>query len=154
LAWHSRPPTAAGWYLTALSGPAERLAVDPVIDALAHGRRSNCPSWEAEAALAAALSTALALDVAERRVNGRPARATGRFRRLRVRARVEIYVTGLDAGLLRDAVPELALEAVSEVTVLAGSALPEAREAIARRLALLGGRVVAVFVDDAEPEAA
>jgi hypothetical protein len=154
LVWRTQPRAATGWYFAPRSGPAERLAVDPLIDDLARDTRPDAHTWEVDAALAATLSTALALDAAERRVHRRPARTTGRFRRLTGRARVELYLTGVEPRTLRYAVPELALEAVADVTVLAGSLLPGDLEAITRRLALLGGRVLATFGDDTAAEAA
>jgi hypothetical protein len=154
LEWRSTPRPASGWFLVPESGEPERLDVDLSIDELARDQHSGADEWELNAELSAILSTALALDAAERLLHRRPARPGGRFRRLRSADRFEIYVTEVEAAVLLRAVPELPLESVSDVTVLAGELLPEAFETVARRIALLGGRIVAVFRDrgDAEPE--
>jgi len=150
LEWRSGDRSAVGWYLARKGRAPDRLAVDPAIDELARDARSEQADWQRAAELAAILSTALALDAAERLLHQRPQRPTGRFRRLTSRQRFEIYVTDVAADVLLHAIPELPLSAVSDVTVLAGELLPEAFEAIARRIALLGGRVVATFREDVE----
>jgi hypothetical protein len=150
LEWRSASRSTVGWYLAHEGRAAVRLAVDPAIDDLARDARSAEAEWQRTAELAAILSTALALDAAERLLHRRPQRPTGRFRRLTSRQRFEIYVTDIAPNVLLHAIPELPLSSVSDVTVLAGELLPEAFEAIARRIALLGGRVVATFHQDAD----
>jgi hypothetical protein len=147
LEWRTFPRVQAGWYLVRAS-EEERLPVDVAIDELARDERSSPHDWELHAQLAALLSTPLALDVAERKLHGRPERSAGRFRRRLVGGRLEIYVVDIDTQTLAYAVPELPLEAVSDVSVLSGPLSPEGFERVARRIALLGGRVVAVFRRD------
>lgn len=147
LEWRTDARRDAGWYLLR-PGEAERLDIDSAIDALALDDRSSTVDWELHAALGALLSAPLAIDTAERRLHGRPERQVGRFRRLSEAARFEIYVDGIDRMLLAHAVPELPVASVSDVCVLSGTMHLEAFERVARRVAVLGGRVVAVFRDD------
>src|SRR4051794_41667228 len=80
LEWRTRPRTALGWYLVQPPRAPRRLDVDPGIDELARDERSVQHDWDLHAELAAILSTALALDAAERYLHRRPEQ--GRFRRL------------------------------------------------------------------------
>jgi hypothetical protein len=152
LEWRRHPRREAGWYLVGPSDAAQRLDVDPAIDELAADEHSDAHDWELSAELAAILSTALALDAAERTLHPRTETRRGRFRRLSTARRYEIYVAGLDPALLARAVPELPLTAVSDASVLEGRLLPDGFATVVRRIELLGGRIVAVFGDD--PEAA
>jgi hypothetical protein len=147
LEWRTDPRTAVGWYLILAHDAPERLSVDATIDELAAATTTSPDQWALNAELAALLSVPLALDAAERRLHRRPSRGTGRFRRLRSAARYEIYVSSLDAGTLAHAIPELAVESVADVCVLSGVLMPGAFETIARRVALLGGRVLTVLRD-------
>jgi hypothetical protein len=152
LEWRLHPRREAGWYLVCAPDAPQRLEVDPAIDELAADEHSGEHDWELSAELAAILSTALALDAAERALHPRIGVDRGRFRRLSTARRYEIYVTGLDPTLLAHAVPELPLTAVSDASVLEGELLPDAFATVIRRIELLGGRIVAVFGD--EPHAA
>jgi hypothetical protein len=143
LEWHQRPRTALGWYLTEGAAPARRLFVDTAIDELARDTRSPAHDWDLHAELAAILSAALALDAAGRALYPSRLRPTRRFRR-----RYEIHVTEVSPQILARAVPELHLDAISNVAVLAGELVAGGLEAALHRIALLGGRVVAVFSDD------
>jgi hypothetical protein len=145
LGWRLRPKPMVGWYLTRRGQEPERLAVDAAIDELARDQRASSHDWELNAELAAILSTALALDAAERFLQPERAQARGRFRRRLPPGRYEIHVADIDAGVLARAVPELHLDAVSSVTVLAGELSSAALETAVRRIRLLGGRVVAAF---------
>jgi hypothetical protein len=145
LEWRSERRDVTAWYLILAGASPERLSVDATIDELAADTRTPPEQWTLNAELTALLSTPLALDAAERRLHHRPERPTGRFRRLRSAARLEIYVRSLDTETLSRAIPELAVESVAEVTVLSGVLMPEAFERIARRIALLGGRILTVL---------
>jgi hypothetical protein len=148
LEWRSQPRRALGWYLTEGSGPAQRLFVDTAIDELARDTRSPAHDWELHAELAAILSTALALDAAGRALYPSRTRPTRRFRRPISAGRYEIHVTDADPAILARAVPELHLDAVSNVAVLGGELVSGGLEVVLQRITLLGGRVVAVFSDD------
>ena len=121
-----------------------RLAVDPAVDELAADSQSDDHAWELHAELAAILSTALALDAAERTIHERPRRRGRRFRRLRT-DRYEIYVKEITPEVLGRTVPELAVSSASDVVLLEGRLLSDAVPTILRRLTLLGGTVTAVF---------
>jgi hypothetical protein len=151
LEWRAHPRRQAGWYLMRPTEPSLRLEVDEAIDELASDSRSAEHDWQLNAELAAILSTPLALDAAERVLHPRQQPVRRRFRRLTTAARYEIYVGEVEPGVLAHAVPELPLNSVSDVSVLEGSLLPEAADQIVRRIALLGGRVVAILRDEPEP---
>ena len=148
LEWHQRPRTALGWYLTEGTDPARCLFVDTAIDELARDTRSPAHDWDLHAELAAILSAALALDAAGRALYPSRLRPTRRFRRPLSAGRYEIHVTEVSPQILARAVPELHLDAISNVAVLAGELVAGGLEAALHRIALLGGRVVAVFSDD------
>src|ERR1044072_8135237 len=148
LHWRARPRRAVGWYLTRSGKGPERLFVDTAIDELARDERSSDHDWDLHAELAAILSTALALDAARRELF--PARAQGRrrVRRGLAAGRYEIHVTDVDAAVLARIAPELHLDAVSNVTILAGELLEGGLEVALARIGLVGGRIVAVFRSD------
>jgi hypothetical protein len=148
LEWRAALRETAGWYLRRDGGRPVRLDVDASIAELARDQRSERHEWELNAELAAILSTPIALDAADQALYQRPLRQTGRFRRVRAAARFELYVSGVDATTLSLAVPELPLESVADVAVLSGQLLPGAFQTILRRVALLGGTVVALRRDD------
>ena len=147
LRWRARPRRDVGWYLTVRTRRPQRLSVDPAIDMLAQDTRSSDHDWELNAELSAILSTALALDAAERVLHPRQELARRRFNRLSS-GRYEIHVTGVEPTVLAHAVPELPLSAVSDVRILEGELHEEALRNVLRRIALLGGRVVAMFRTD------
>jgi hypothetical protein len=149
LVWRSQPRQYAGWFVLPHDGAPRRLEVDPAVDELAADRRSDEPAWELHAELAAILSTSMALDAAERTIHDRPHRHGGRFRRLTADG-YEIYVKNLTPEVLGRTVPELAVSSVSDVVVLEGRLLADAVPVILRRLALLGGSVVAVLTAESE----
>jgi hypothetical protein len=151
LEWRLLPRPEAGWYLVRAGFEPDRLDVDPAIEDLAADETSATHEWELNAELAAILSTAFALDAAERVLHPRPDAGRSRFRRLDTAHRYEIYVTGLAPGLLAHAVPELPLTSVSDASVLEGTLLPAGFAAIIKRIELLGGKIVAAFGDDPEP---
>lgn len=146
LVWRSHPRQHAGWFLVPEGGTPQRLTVDPAVDELAADSRSDEGAWELHAELAAILSTALALDAAERSIHGRPHHRGRRFQRLTT-DRYEIYVNGIAPEVLGRAVPELAVSSVSDVVVLEGRLHADAVPTIVRRLTLLGATVTAVFGD-------
>jgi hypothetical protein len=148
LEWRQRPRTALGWYLTEGGASAQRLFVDTAIDELARDTRSPAHDWDLHAELAAILSTALALDAAGRAIYPSRLRPTRRFRRPLSAGRYEIHVTDVEPAILARAVPELHLDAISNVVVLAGELVAGGLEVALQRVTLLGGRVVAVFNDD------
>jgi hypothetical protein len=148
LEWRQRPRTALGWYLVEGSGAGRRLFVDTAIDELARDTRSPAHDWDLHAELAAILSTALALDAAGRAIYPSRLRPTRRFRRPLSAGRYEIHVTDVEPAILARAVPELHLDAISNVVVLAGELVAGGLEVALQRVTLLGGRVVAVFNDD------
>jgi hypothetical protein len=152
LEWRTVPRDAAGWYLAQAGQEPRRLAVDAAIDELARDRHSPTHDWDLSAELAAILSTPFALDVADQELHQRPSDPGRRFRRVSAARRFELYIDGVDPITLAHAVPELPLESVSDVSVLSGRLMPEAFEAIMRRISLLGGRVVAFRRDEDRPE--
>jgi hypothetical protein len=151
LEWRTRPRSATGWYVLLPPRPAHRITVDPAIDALARDRSSSDRDWELNAELSAILSTAMAVDAAERFVHPRTEHAPRRFNRLSS-GPYEIHVTGIETNVLAHAVPELPLTAVSDVRILEGELHEDALKAALRRIALLGGRVVAVFRSEPDSE--
>lgn len=152
LEWRSHLRCDTGWYLVR-AGVVERLQVDASIEELARDERTPVADWKLNAELAALLSTPLALDVSEHTLHGRPEQRSHRFRRPRGAVAVEIYLDGIERSVLAHAVPELPVAAVSDVSMLAGTLHPEAVERILRRVALLGGQIIAIFRED-EPELA
>ncbi|MET0815905.1 MAG: hypothetical protein ABWZ67_00045 [Solirubrobacteraceae bacterium] len=129
--------------------PAHRLQVDPSIEGLARDAASPDHDWDLNAELSAILCTALAVDAAERFLHPQAANARHRFNRLQT-GPYEIHVTDIDPNVLAHAVPELPLTAVSDVRILEGELHEDVLKGALRRIALLGGRVVAVFRTDPE----
>jgi hypothetical protein len=148
LRWVARPRRAVGWYMTRTADAPQRLFVDSAIEDLSRDERSSPHDWELHAELAAILSTALALDAAGRSLHPDRERRTRRFGRGLAAGRYEIHVADVDTAILARAVPELHLHAVSNVAVLAGDLLDGGLEVAIQRVALIGGRVVAVFRND------
>ena len=146
LVWRARPRQSAGWFLLPDDGTPERLSVDAAIDDLA-SQGGDEHAWALHAEVAAILSTALALDTAERTIHRRPERRRQRFRRLE-RTHYEIYVKGIGPAVLARAVPEMAVSFVSDVVALEGDLAGDAVPVVLRRLALLGGTVVEVVPGD------
>jgi hypothetical protein len=151
LEWRSRPRAVVGWYVTLPPRPPDRINVDPAIDALARDRTSPDHDWDLNAELSAILSTALAVDAAERFLHPEAARARHRFNRLQT-GPYEIHVTDIEPTVLAHAVPELPLTAVSDVRILEGELHEDALTSALRRITLLGGRVVAVFRSEPDSE--
>jgi hypothetical protein len=149
LVWRPHPRQSAGWYLAPDGGTPRRLKVDAGIDELAADGRSDEHAWRLHAEVAAILSTALALDAAERALHDRPPRRFGRFGRVE-RARYEIYVKDVSPRVLGRAVPEMAISFVSDVVALEGDLPGDAVPVILRRLSLLGGTVVEVMAPGTE----
>ncbi|HWM09727.1 MAG TPA: hypothetical protein VNO82_10280 [Solirubrobacteraceae bacterium] len=151
LEWRTRSRLEAGWYVALPPEPPQRINVDPAIDALARDRTSTDRDWELNAELSAILSTAMAVDAAERYVHPRSELARHRFNRFKT-GPFEIHVTGIEADVLAHAVPELPITAVSDVRILEGELHEDALKTALRRIALLGGRVVAVFRSEPDSE--
>jgi hypothetical protein len=149
LEWRARPRREVGWYVIRPPRPGHRLTVDPSIDGLARDAASSDHDWDLNAELSAILSTALAVDAAERFLHPQAAHARQRFNRLQT-GPYEIHVTDIEPYVLAHAVPELPLTAVSDVRILEGELHEDALKGALRRIALLGGRVVAVFRTDPE----
>ena len=150
LHWRARPRRTAGWYLTRTGTAPRRLFVDTAIDELSRDERSTTHDWELHAELAAILSTALALDAAGRAIHPERAQGTRRFRRGLAAGRYEIHVTDVEPAILARVTPELHLDAVSNVAILAGELLEGGLEVAMQRIGLVGGRIVAVFRSDEE----
>jgi hypothetical protein len=146
LVWRARPRQTAGWFLLSDGGTAEKLSVDAAIDDLA-SQGGDEHAWTLHAEVAAILSTALALDAAERTLHERPERRRQRFARLE-RTRYEVHVRGIGLAVLARAVPEMAVTSVSDVVALEGELAGDAVPVVLRRLALLGGTVVEVVPGD------
>jgi hypothetical protein len=146
LVWRARPRQSAGWFLVLDGRGPEKLAVDAAIDELA-SHASDQDAWELHAEVAAILSTALALDAAERVVNGRAERRGRRFQRLE-RAHCEICVKGVAQMVLARAVPEMSVRSVSDVVTLDGELSGDAVLTVVRRLELLGGAIVDALGED------
>ena len=152
LEWRSRPRSDAGWYVTRPPRPPDRLNVDPAIEQLARDIKSSHHDWELSAELSAILSTAMALDSADRLLHPRVEFPRRRFNRLSS-GPCEIHVTGIDPTVLAHAVPELPLTTASDVRILTGELHEDALTFALRRIALLGGRVVAVLRGEPDSEA-
>src|SRR4051794_34141959 len=142
LQWRTQPRTAVGWYLERPRRPARRLDVDSGIDALAQDAVSDPDTWNARADAVALLSTALALDAADRALRGGLAPPPSRPLES---GRYELHVTGLDAATSARAFPDAASVAAGDTNVLAGTFDDRALTAAIRRVNLLGGRVLAMF---------
>src|SRR3954466_3748261 len=118
---------------------ARRLQLDAGLDALAD---SDSDSWHERAQLAAALSTPLGLDAADRAWRGglpaAPARPLepGAY---------ELHITGLDAAVLALACPHLQVTRAGDTSVVAGVLDDHAIGSLVRRVNLLGARVLAIF---------
>lgn len=120
---------ATGWYLD-----GERLGVDTAIDALAADRERDRATWEADANLVGALSTAFALELAEARLGGPHAvTALGG-----PAARWELRVPGGDPEDLSTAFPALAVRLEGRDAVLTGTLTAEGLADARRRLEALG----------------
>jgi hypothetical protein len=148
LVWRAQPRHSAGWFLVPEDGTPRKLSVDAAIDDLA-AQVGDAHAWALHGEVAAILSTALALDAAERALHERPPRRFGRFGRVE-RARYEIYVKDVSPRVLGRAVPEMAISFVSDVVALEGDLPGDAIPVILRRLSLLGGTVVEVIAPGTE----
>ena len=145
LEWWLRPRRDVGWYLMLEGAPARKLEVDPAVDDLSRDTTSADHDWFLYAELGAILSTTLALDAAEAVLHPRSQTQRRRFRSRLDAGHYEIHVADIEPLILAHTVPELHLSAVSNVNVLEGNLSAPAPQAALRRVALLGGRIVAVF---------
>src|SRR4051812_10372204 len=142
LDWRARSRASAGWYLRRGARPARRLQVDVGLDALAGDAHADSQSWHERAQLAAALSTPLALDAADRALRGglpaAPARALepGSY---------QLHITGLDAGVLALVCPSLRVTRAGDTSIVDGLLDDHAIGTLVRRVNLLGARVLAIF---------
>jgi hypothetical protein len=142
LEWRARSRASAGWYLRAGARSARRLPLDVGLDALADDAHADSHSWQERAELAAALSTPLALDAADRALRGglpaAPARPLepGAY---------ELHINGLDAAVLALARPNLHVTRAGDTSVVAGVLDDQAIGTLVRRVNLLGARVLAIF---------
>src|SRR3954463_15607138 len=142
LQWRSRPRGAVGWCLRRGGGPARRLEIDFGIDGLARDTVSDPGSWQARADAVAWLSTALALDAADRALRGGLAAPPSRPLQP---GRYELHCSVLEPAMLACAFPEAAGVSAGDVSVLAGAFDSRSLAALIRRVNLLGGRVLALF---------
>src|SRR3954452_10848839 len=142
LEWRARLRASAGWYLCRGPRPARRLQLDVGLDALANDVHADSHNWHERAQLAAALSTPLALDAADRAFRGglpaAPARPLepGPY---------ELHITGLDAAVLALACPNLHVTRAGDTSVVAGVLDDHTIGTLVRRVNLLGARVLAIF---------
>lgn len=125
LQWHR------GWRLRRANGAWERLAIDAEVDG-------------ANDELLADLSLAFALDAAALLLRGPPVRTSQPLRT----GRYELHASGLSREVTPLAFPEAIAVTAGDVTVLAGTFDDRGLTAVARRVALLGGRVLALFHAD------
>ena len=143
LHWGVGPGRPAGWYLWQRGGGWQRLAVDPELDAGFDGARPDHGSRET-GELAATVSVALALDAAANLLNGRPTPAARPLRG----GLYEIHACGLAADVVPLAFPETVIGRGADVSVLAGHFDDVGLTVLVRRVAILGGRVLAIFNAD------
>jgi len=139
LCWRTGPSRPAGWYLSQQRGGWQRLAVDAGLDA-GLGRAARRPGGEQAADLAAWLSTALALDAAADLLRGPPARPPRPLRR----GSYEVHAAGLPFDVVPIAFPEAITTRAGETTVLAGHFDDRGLTVLTRRIAILGGDVLAI----------
>src|SRR4051812_45741001 len=142
LEWRARSRANAGWYLRRGARPARRLELDAGLDALAGDAFADSHSWHERAQLAAALSTPLALDAADRALRGglpaapaRPLEPGG----------YELHISGLDAAVLALACPNLHVTRAGDTSLVADVLDDHAMGTLVRRVNLLGARVLAIF---------
>jgi hypothetical protein len=147
LEWRPRPRERLGWYLRRHGGSPVALSVDLAIDDLAAAERRDEHGWELTAEIAALLSTALALDQAERVLHPRPHQPRRPVVGRRDSFRCWIVCAGLDPDVLARAVPELPLSSMGDAVLLDGHLPQEALELVIRRIQLLGGRVLTLPPD-------
>src|SRR3954454_13911424 len=148
LEWRARSRTSAGWYLHRGARPARRLQVDVALDALAHDAHADSHSWHEHADLAAALSTPLALDAADRALRGGLPAAPARPLEPGV---YELHVIGQDAATLALACPSLRVTRAGDTSVIAGVLDHAAMRTLIHRVNLLGARVLAIFREAPAP---
>ena len=151
LEWWLRPRRDVGWYLMLEGAPIRRLEVDPAVADLARDTASADHDWYLYAELSAILSTTLALDAAEAVLHPRRPTERRRFRSRLEAGHYEIHAADIDPTILAHTVPELQLSSVSNVNVLEGDLSAPALQSALRRIALLGGRIVAIFHSGPEP---
>ena len=136
---------ATGWYVRRRSRSARRLTVDSAVDDLARDAISDRESWQERADSAAALSTPLALDAADRALRGSlpppPSRPLER-------GAYELHVSGVEPTTLAIACPTMVAAKAGDTSVLHGALDDDAMRAVICRVNLLGGRVLAIFRDD------
>src|SRR3954464_1658015 len=134
LEWRARSRARAGWYLRPGACRGRRLQLDVGLDALANDAHADSDSWHERAQLAAALSTPLALDAADRALRGglpaAPARPLepGAY---------ELHIIGLDAAVLALACPNLRVTRAGDTSVVAGVLDNHAIGTLVRRVNLL-----------------
>src|SRR3954447_9822057 len=139
LRWRIGPGGAAGWYMSPRRGSWRRLAVDPDLDATV-GFAARRPGGEQAADLAASLSTALALDAAADLLRGPPASPP----RPLPRGGYEVHATGLAFDVVPIAFPEAITARAGDTSVLTGHFDDRGLSVLTRRIAILGGHVLAI----------
>jgi hypothetical protein len=132
LEWRGRE----GWHLRLGEGRWRRLAVDADLDAALASVVADD--------LIADVSVALALDAAAQVLRGPSVRTgpplpTGRY---------ELHASGLTPDVLPLAFPETIAVMAGDVSVLAGTFDDRGLAVVTRRIALLGGRLLALFHAD------
>ena len=94
----------------------------------------------------------MAVDAADRLLHPRAELPRRRFNRLSA-GPYEIHVTDIEPTVLAHAVPELPLTTAADVRILTGELHDDALTVALRRIALLGGRIVAVLRGEPDSEA-
>jgi hypothetical protein len=140
LQWRSHPRGVAGWYLHHPVGTSRRLTVDPGLDTLTT-RPAGDGDWAALCDEAAIVSTALALDEAARILLRAPTRPS----RTVPAGGYEVHVAGLAASALPIAFPEATAVTAADTAILSGHFDDARLDVIVRRIALLGGRLLALL---------
>ena len=135
-------PDAIGQGLPSRCSSTRRSTSSPATSARPHTTGTFTPSWRRSSA-PPSRSTPPAASIHPERAQG-----TRRFRRGLAAGRYEIHVTDVEPAILSRITPELHLDSVSNVTILAGELLEGGLEVAIQRIGLVGGRIVAVFRSD------
>jgi len=139
LRWRAEAGQLAGWYLSRQRGDWRRLAVAQELDVGAD--LTARPGCQQTADLAACLSTALALDAAANLLQGPPAVPPRRLRS----GCYEIHAAGLGSEIVAVAFREVVSVCAAHTTVLMGHFDDRALTLLTRRIAILGGHILALF---------
>src|SRR4051794_38136569 len=140
LQWRSGPQGAVGWYLWRRRRGWSGLGGDEGLQT-SFAIAASPARWPQTAELAALVSTSLALDAAADLLGGplapppRPLRAED----------YELHVSGLKPALVPIVFPEAIVTRRGDIGVLSGHFDDAALARVTRRIAILGGRALALF---------